>query len=187
MQYIYCKKLNKVYNKGKSGNNVGGRCKVNIFKRTKKITDERIETVRNQIYKEIYYVVMVICFVSVLVKHYKYGAGMEMIYTEFFIMLVGGLYYIARSSFLGVLWDEIEMHDRTSKTPMSTKTVVTCIGLAIGISIIMGVNSAVSYADSSSQGLEYFAVTSLASVIFYLPILLLIYGGIYLLAKNLRR
>ncbi|CAH0292391.1 MULTISPECIES: DUF6773 family protein [Bacillaceae] len=158
---------------------------MNLFKRTKKITDERVENVRNKIYKEMYYVILAICLVSGLFKLYKYGAGSGELYLEFAILVVGGLYYLARSIFLGVFWDEVEMHDRTSKTPMSRKTILGTVALALIIAIFMGVNSAVSYADSSSQGVWYFVLVSFVSVMIYLPILLLFFGGIYLLAKKI--
>lgn len=158
---------------------------MDLFKRTKKIKDERVEHVRNKIYKEMYHVILAICLVSALFKLYKYGAGSGELYLEFVIIVAGGLYYLARSIFLGVLWDEVEMHDRTSKTPMSRKTIFGTVALALIIAIIFGVNSAVSYADSSSQGLWYFILVSFVSVLIYLPILLLFFGGIYLLAKKI--
>lgn len=157
---------------------------MDFFKRTKKITDERVEHVRNKIYKEMYHVILAICLVSALFKLYKYGAGSGELYLEFVILVAGGLYYLARSIFLGVFWDEVEMHDRTSKTPMSRKTILGSVIFALIISIIMGVNSAVSYADGSSQGVWYFVLVSFVSVMIYLPILLLFFGGIYLLAKK---
>ncbi|MET1180532.1 DUF6773 family protein [Peribacillus simplex] len=155
-----------------------------LFKRMKKITDERVEHVRNKIYKEMYHVILAICLVSALFKLYKYGAGSGELYLEFVILVAGGLYYLARSIFLGVFWDEVEMHDRTSKTPMSRKTILGSVIFALIIAIIMGVNSAVSYADGSSQGVWYFVLVSFVSVMIYLPILLLFFGGIYLLAKK---
>ncbi|MDW7613746.1 DUF6773 family protein [Peribacillus sp. SIMBA_075] len=158
---------------------------MDLFKRTKKIKDERVEHVRNKIYKEMYHVILAICLVSALFKLYKYGAGSGELYLEFVIIVAGGLYYLARSIFLGVLWDEVEMHDRTSKTPMSRKTIFGTVALALIIATFLGVNSAVSYADSSSQGLWYFILVSFVSVMIYLPILLLFFGGIYLLAKKI--
>ncbi|MGE7904824.1 DUF6773 family protein [Peribacillus sp. NPDC094092] len=157
---------------------------MDLFKRTKKITDERVEHVRNKIYKEMSYVILAICLVSALFKLYKYGAGSGELYLEGVILAAGGLYYLARSIFLGVLWDEVEMHDRTSKTPMSKKTILGTVALALIIAIFMGVNSAVNYADGSSQGIWYFVLVSFVSVMIYLPILLLFFGGIYLLAKK---
>ncbi|MEK4538077.1 DUF6773 family protein [Peribacillus sp. FSL K6-1552] len=156
-----------------------------MMKVFKKITDERIENVRNKIYKEMYHVIMAICLVSVLFKIYKYGVGSGEVYLELVILFAGGMYYLARSIFLGVFWDEVEMHDRTSKTPMSRKTIFGTGALALIIATIMGVNSAVSYADGSSQGLWYFVLVWCVSVMIYLPILLLFFGGIYLLAKKI--
>ena len=89
---------------------------MNLFKRTKKTTDERIENVGNKIYREMYHVIMAICLVSFVVKMYKYGAGIEEAVLELVILIGGGVYFLARSIFLGVFWDEVEMHDRISKT-----------------------------------------------------------------------
>ena len=162
---------------------------MDVFKRTKKNTDERIENIRNKIFKEMYYVVMTICLISVFFKMYKFGIGesalMEEAILELVILIVGGVYFLARSIFLGVFWDEVEIHDRTSKTPMSKKTIRRSVGLAFLIAIIMGVNSAVSYADSTSQGFWYFIQVLFVSLMIYLPILLILFGGIYMLAKKI--
>lgn len=162
---------------------------MDVFKRTKKNTDERIENIRNKIFKEMYYVVMVICLISVFFKMYKFGIGesalMEEAILELIILIVGGVYFLASSIFLGVFWDEVEIHDRTSKTPMSKKTIRRSVGLAFLIAIIMGVNSAVSYADSTSQGFWYFIQVLFVSLMIYLPILLILFGGIYMLAKKI--
>ncbi|MGG0287293.1 DUF6773 family protein [Peribacillus butanolivorans] len=40
-----------------------------MMKVFKKITDERIENVRNKIYKEMYHVIMAICLLSDLLKY----------------------------------------------------------------------------------------------------------------------
>ncbi len=162
---------------------------MDVFKRTKKNTDERIENIRNKIFKEMYYVVMTICLISVFFKMYKFGIGesalMEEAILELVILIVGGVYFLARSIFLGVFWDEVEIHDRTSKTPMSKKTIRRSVGLAFLIAIIMGVNSAVSYADSTTQGFWYFIQVLFVSLMIYLPILLILFGGIYMLAKKI--
>lgn len=162
---------------------------MDVFKRTKKNTDERIENIRNKIFKEMYYVVMTICLISIFFKMYKFGIGesalMEEAILELVILIVGGVYFLARSIFLGVFWDEVEIHDRTSKTPMSKKTIFRSVGLAFLIAITMGINSAVSYADSTTQGFWYFIQVLLASLMIYLPILLILFGGIYMLAKKI--
>jgi hypothetical protein len=175
--------LNKMYNK--IIEQMGGESEMNVFKRRIKVKDERIENVRNQIYKEMYYVVLVICFVSMVVTIYKYGHDVNEFILELLILFLGGVYYLARSIYLGVFWDEVEMHDRTSKTPMSTKTIYRGIGFALIIAILMGINSAFNYADTSTQGLLYFGLVLFVSVVIYLPIFLLLFGGIYFLAKKI--
>lgn len=157
---------------------------MNFFKRKKKITDERIENIRNQIYKEIYYVIIAVCLISMGIKIYLYGMDQGEYVLELVILLIGGFYYLARSIFLGVYWDEVEMHDRTSKTKMSKKGIFSSVFFALIIAIFMGVNSAVSYADSNSQGLWYFGLVLFVSVMIYLPIFLLLFGGTYMLAKK---
>ena len=111
--------------------------------------------------------------------------GTEAAVLEFLILFVSGVYFLARSIFLGVYWDEVELHDRNSKIPMSNKTIFTSVGLSLLIAILMGINSAVSYADSTSQGLWYFVLVLLVSIMIYLPILLLLFGGIYFVAKKI--
>ena len=101
------------------------------------------------------------------------------------IIIVSGVYYLARSIFLGVYWDEVELHDRSSKVPMSNKTIFTSVGLSLFIAIFMGINSAVNYADSTSQGLWYFVMVLLVSIAIYLPVFLLLFGGIYIVAKKI--
>ncbi|MDP9739400.1 UNVERIFIED_ORG: hypothetical protein QFZ59_001230 [Bacillus sp. B2I3] len=73
---------------------------MNLFKRTKKITDERIENVRNKIYKEMFYVILVICLASALFKLYKYGAGSGELYLEFAILVGGGAVLLSSFHFL---------------------------------------------------------------------------------------
>ncbi|MBO0959920.1 hypothetical protein J1P26_09295 [Neobacillus sp. MM2021_6] len=158
---------------------------MNIFKRAGKVTDERIENIRNKIFKEMYYLIMVICFISIGIKVFKYGVDTKLMVLELVILFFGGVYYLIRSIFLGVYWDEVEMHDRTSKTTMGSKTIFSSIGLALVMAIMIGVKSAVSYADGRAQGIWYFAMVSFASIVIYVPIFLLLFGGIHLLAKKI--
>ncbi|WP_042351420.1 DUF6773 family protein [Bacillus massiliigorillae] len=156
-----------------------------LLKRTHKVKDERIENTRNMIYKELYHIIMACCVISMLVKTYKYGIGNQDFVLEYIIIFGGSLYYLARSVSLGVFSDEVEMHDRQSKTPLSKKTLYGSIGFAVVMSIVMGVNSAVSYAEGSSQGLWYFTLVALVSILIYLPFLLLLSGGIFYISKKI--
>lgn len=162
---------------------------MSMFKRTKKMKDERIENISNKIYKEMSYLVMAICLISLFFKVDKHGLGtgafVEESILELAILIIGGVYFLARSIFLGIYWDEVEMHDRSSKTPMSKKTIYRSVGLASFIAIVMGINSALSYADSSSQGVWYFVLVLCVSLIIYLPALLFLFVGVYLLAQKI--
>ncbi|HZG71083.1 MAG TPA: DUF6773 family protein [Chondromyces sp.] len=158
---------------------------MNFFKLPKKRIDERIENVRNKIYKEILHIISAICLGSMFLKIFILDMGTEAAVLELLILFVSGVYFLARSIFLGVYWDEVELHDRNSKIPMSNKTIFTSVGLSLLIAILMGINSAVSYADSTSQGLWYFVLVLLVSIMIYLPILFLLFGGIYFVAKEI--
>jgi hypothetical protein len=158
---------------------------MNFFKLPKKGIDERLENVRNKIYKEIYRIIMAICLVSLIFKILILDTRTEGIVLELLILFVSGVYYLARSIFLGLYWDEVELHDRKGGIPMSNKTIFMSGGLSLLIAVFMGINSAVSYADSSSQGLWYFVLVLLVSIMIYLPILLLLFGGTYYLAKKI--
>ena len=68
---------------------------------------------------------------------------------------------------------------------MSNKTIFTSVGLSLLIAIFMGINSAVNYADSTSQGLWYFVMVLFVSIAIYLPVFLLLFGGIYIVAKKI--
>lgn len=155
-----------------------------FFKLPKKRIDERLENSRNKIYKEIYLIISVICAVSLVIKTYILETGVEGIVLELLILLVSGVYFLARSIFMGLYWDEVELHDRKSKVPMSRKGLYMSGGFALVIAIFMGINSAVSYADSGTQGLWYFVLVSFVSIMIYLPILLILSGGVYVLAKK---
>jgi hypothetical protein len=158
---------------------------MNFFNKPKKRIDERIENVRNKIYKEIFHIISIICLGSMILKIFILETGTESTVLEFLILIVGGVYYLARSIFLGVYWDEVELHDRNSKTPMSSKTIFNSVGLSLLVAIFMGINSAVNYADGTSQGLWYFILVLLVSIMIYLPIFLLLFGGIYILGKKI--
>ena len=133
MHDIYCKLNDIDYNEiKKEGWNV------NFFKRPKKRVDERIENVRNQIYKEIYMIISVLCLGSFFLKVLLFDVGAKGVVLELLIIIVSGVYYLARSIFLGVYWDEVELHDRSSKVPMSNKTIFTSVGLSLLIASSWG-------------------------------------------------
>lgn len=138
-----------------------------IFKR--KIGDERVQNLQNKIYREIYYIVSIICIISLIGKLAIYGRGFEHIGTEMVILIVCGVYYSLRAMYSGVLSDEVEIHDAHSKFRYSTKTIVIGILCGVIIALSMGLNSGINYADSNAQAIEYFFMVFLISLLIYAP------------------
>ena len=65
---------------------------MNFFGGTTKVDDERIVTAQNKIYREIYFLVMAVCLISMGFKFYQYGFGVDFIYTELAILFLQGVY-----------------------------------------------------------------------------------------------
>jgi hypothetical protein len=144
-----------------------------------RVKDERITHIQNKIYAEIYILVIVICGVSMGVKHYVYGLYIEDMATELIILIASGVYYVYRSASLGIFSAEMEMHDRKSKRSKQKKNLIASIALGIGIALYFGINSAVRYADGLGQSIYYFLLTAAVSLMIYLPffIMFLVVGN----------
>lgn len=154
-----------------------------LFKKSG-IKDERITNTKNKIYAEIHILVMVIAVVSVIFKYFFYNLGIESVTTELLILFLSGVYYVYRSTRLGVFSAEIEMHDRESQWPQQKKNLVASITLGVVIALVFGTNS-VQYADGVLQRIYYFFLTALVSLMIYLPFFLIfIVGGNEILKRN---
>lgn len=136
--------------------------------------DERITNIKNKIYAEIYILVIVISIISIVMKYFIYDFGIEGTVTELIILILGAVYYMFRSTRLGVVSAEIEMHDRKSKWSQQKKNLFYGVSLGIGIALFFGINSAVQYAEGVRQSINYFLVTALGSLMIYLPFFLII-------------
>ncbi|NLP51706.1 DUF6773 family protein [Bacillus sp. RO1] len=157
---------------------------MNIFGGATKVEDERIVTAQNKIYREIYFLVMAICLISIGFKFYQYGFAVSSIYTELAILFLQGVYYTARGASMGVLSDEVEMHDRKSKVPMKWKTLFWGGASGVIIAIFFGLNSALNYADTTAQAYSYFFMVFFVSLMIYIPFLVLLSGSTFLAAMN---
>lgn len=144
---------------------------MSLFNLKKKTVDERIENTKNRIYKEIYIFIIAICFVSIGVKYYLYGTTTNQVTTELLVIFLPALYYGIRSVWLGIYMDEIEVHDRTSKLPLSTKNIIIGLVFGVAIAIFFGIRSSILYANSSNR-LWYFIIVFLASIMIYCPFLI---------------
>lgn len=141
---------------------------MSFYKKTN-IQDERIINIKNKIYAEIYILVVAITSISFILKYFMYDLGTQSVATELTILVVTSIYYTYRSTRLGLVSAEIEMHDRKSKRSQQKKNLIASITLGVGIAIIFGINSAVQYAEGLNQSINYFLVTALVSLLIYLP------------------
>ena len=141
--------------------------------------DERINHLKNKIYAEVYVLVVAICFISFLVKHFVYNLDIASFATELIILFVSGIYFTYRSTKLGIVSAEVEMHNRKRKWPKNKKNFITGVVLGIGISVCFGINSAVQYADGTAQAWYYFFLVTFVSLMIYLPVffILLVIGN----------
>lgn len=143
-----------------------------------KPADERIDQLKNKIYKEAYVLVVAISYVSALVKMIVLEAkGIAPIASELAILLLSSIYFLARSTKMGLYADEVEVHDRSSKWPMSAKNVLIGCLIGLTIAVFFGARSAVIYADGFLQAIGNFLLVGLISLLIYLPL----FAGVMLL------
>ncbi len=131
--------------------------------------DERVEGIKNQIYKEAYFIAFAICCVSVVVKTLVLGLEAGNAIAEYMVIILPGFWSLIRSVALGIYSDDVEVHDRTSRWSMSTKTVFIGLTSGLVIATFFGVRSATVYGDGSTS-LWYFFITFMAALMIYLPL-----------------
>lgn len=149
----------------------------------KKQFDERITNLQNKIYRELYIFVVIICVLSLGYKHFTGNATFENIITEIIILLGGGIYYLIRSSQLGIFSDEVEMHDRSSKINLDMKNFLISMVLGVGISLTFAIVNSQRYADNQQEEIYFFFTILLVSLMIYIPLLTGIMVLPYIIAK----
>ncbi|MCH4825398.1 DUF6773 family protein [Planococcus halocryophilus] len=155
-----------------------------FYKKTK-FEDERLTNIKNKIYAEVYILIIVFLSISIVLKYFIYNLGAQSITTELIILFVSGIYSAYRSTKLGLFSAEIEMHDRKSKWSRQKKNLFASIILGVGIALFFGINSAVQYAEGTLQSIHYFLLTTLVSLMMYLPFFLIFFVlGNEVLKKN---
>ncbi|KHF38732.1 DUF6773 family protein [Halalkalibacter okhensis] len=143
-----------------------------LFKKTK-VLDERVEALRNKIYKEIYMLVTVICLLSVVIKSSIYGMDYDLFLIELLILLVGGFYYSIRAARLGIYAADVEISERSSKYSLSTKTLIGGLLFGLAISLFFGIRNSFLYGDETNR-LWFFLLIFFVSFIIYVPALTII-------------
>lgn len=155
-----------------------------LFQKRKKTVDERVLNTQNKIYREMYLLVMGICWLSLIIKQFIFDLGLKEILTELIILIITGIYYTARSAALGIFSDEVEIHDRNSKVPMSSKNVYIGLGFGLLISLFFGIRSAIVYGDGYQQSIIYFVLVLFVSLMMYIPFFLIVIVGPFSAAKS---
>ncbi|MBY0121262.1 DUF6773 family protein [Bacillus sp. S/N-304-OC-R1] len=156
---------------------------MNWFQKRKKAVDERVLNMQNKIYREIYLLIMGICFLSIVVKMYIFNLEPEQSITEFIILLISGIYYTVRATRLGIFSDEVEIHDRNCKIPMSSKNVYFGLGFGLLMSLFFGVRSAIVYGDGYGNTIFTFVLVFFVSLMMYVPFFLIVIVGPFSAAK----
>lgn len=141
-----------------------------LFKRSKRIVDERIENVKKGIFKEAFIAAMAISILSMIIKFSLYGIKVELVAAELAILIIPGLYFVIRSVIMGIYSDEIEIHDRISKMSANSKNVIIALIFGFALAAFFGIRSAVLYGNDFNR-LWYFFLVFTASLIIYCPFL----------------
>lgn len=139
-----------------------------------KVKDERLENLRNKIGRETYFLTIYLIALSIVIKKFVHGPELSGLGSEFLILIISGVYYAVRYWQMGILADEVEVHDRSSRLPMSTKNVVVGLGAGVIISLIFGLRSAVVYASTGQEKIFYFFLVFLAAFMIYIPVFLVL-------------
>ncbi|MDX6152740.1 DUF6773 family protein [Marinococcus sp. PL1-022] len=134
--------------------------------------DERVEQAKNQIYRELYIVVAVLCFLSIIIKQFVNVAVYSSITAEIAILLITSLYYMVRGWQLDIFSAEREMHDRRSRIPMTAKNFIYAGIGGVAISLYFGMRSAVLYAEGTGQTIYYFFLVAAGCLMIYIPLLI---------------
>ncbi|MFC3040463.1 DUF6773 family protein [Virgibacillus xinjiangensis] len=145
-----------------------------IFRKNR-MEDERVTAMQNKIYRELYWLVLVICIVSIFLKFSLYGWHLERIYTELAILIGQGSYYTLRVIRLGIYSDEVELHDRKSRWPRRKKEAIIGLLGGVGLSLFFGMRSALVYGEGTTESVSYFFLVFFVSLLIYVPLLA---GGI---------
>lgn len=139
-----------------------------------KVKDEWIEQTKNKIYKELYVLVVVLCAFSIFYKEIVNPEPTTIPVVELFILAGTGTYYAIRGWLLGIFSAEKEIHDRSSRIPMTAKHFIYAVAGGIGLSLYFGIRSAVVYGEGAAQSIYYFFISSAGSLLIYMPALLLL-------------
>ena len=136
-----------------------------------KYRDERVEALKSQIFREMYYWMMGFTFLSIIIKSIMYPEDWKRSAFEMLLMIFSSLYYIFRSVLLGLYSDEVEMHDRQNRRSVSQKNLWIGLGSGLAIALYFGFRSAIVY-GSEGTTVKYFFASFFGGLLIYIPVFL---------------
>ncbi|MYL64431.1 hypothetical protein GLW07_13825 [Bacillus hwajinpoensis] len=139
------------------------------FKRKQK--DERVTNLQNKIYREMYILIVAICALSVLYKQFLVEGGTQHLWTEIIIFSVSSLYYLIRSTMLGIFSDEVEMHDRSSKMSFSKRNFLISLFFGVGFSLFLAIRNSLMYGEGTQETIYFFLTILFFCLVIYIPVL----------------
>ncbi|WP_377890281.1 DUF6773 family protein [Alkalihalobacillus sp. R86527] len=145
--------------------------------------DERVTTIQNKIYRELYLIIVIICGLSVVYKVSFEGSTGGSIMTEILILIISGIFYLIRSSMLGIFTDEVDMYERKSKWKVNTRNLVLSLLAGLAISLTFAFVNSQKYADTREETIYFFLSIFAGSMMIYLPFLIGVFVLPYALAK----
>ncbi|MGA9287908.1 MAG: DUF6773 family protein [Anaerobacillus sp.] len=137
----------------------------------KKQKDERVANLQNKIYREMYVLIVIICALSVLYKQFLVEGGTQHLWTEIIIFIVSSGYYLVRSTMLGILSDEVEMHDQSSKMSFNKRNFLISLFLGVGFSLILAIRNSLKYGEGTQETLYFFLSILFGCLMIYIPVL----------------
>ncbi|MCA0987333.1 DUF6773 family protein [Guptibacillus algicola] len=149
----------------------------------RKVLDERIAGLQNGIFRELYSITVGLCGLSIFHEQFFGDSSLENLWLELLIIIGGGVYYLVRSSMLGIFTDEVEMHDRSSKWKMSTKNIVISVLVGLGGSLSIATINSLRFGETRGETIEFFFMIFFTCIIFYIPFLFAILVLPYAFAK----
>ncbi|RSK29083.1 hypothetical protein EJF36_20570 [Bacillus sp. HMF5848] len=152
-------------------------------RRNQNIKDERIENLKNKVYREMFTVVTIICGFSMALKLFFIGLHAN-VTTEILVLILPGLYYLLRITKLGIYSEEIEMHDQKSKLSISVKNIVYALAIGIVLGVGFGLRAAIMDASTTGEAVYYFVLVFVATLMIYVPIIAFTATLIHVAAKR---
>lgn len=142
-----------------------------LFLQKSKTLDERIAHTKNKIYKEAYGLTMLLCIVFAVINYQIYRYNM-ILFSMIIIIVIPSLYIYIKSIIIGLYSDEVEVHDRNSKTQISLKKMISGIIIGLFMGLFFGIRSSLLYAHNTKQHIVFFIIVFLISTAIYIPFFL---------------